>query len=42
MKGIRETYMLSNGVELPLIGYGTYKAADGTNTEALHGAIEAG
>lgn len=42
MNAVQETYTLSNGVELPLIGYGTYKAADGNNTEALRGAIEAG
>lgn len=35
-------YALSNGVEIPAVGFGTYKAADGKSAEVIRTAIEAG
>lgn len=35
-------YTLSNGVEIPAVGFGTYKAADGKSAEVISAAIEAG
>ena len=37
-----EGYTLSNGVKLPCVGYGTYKAADTKSAELLSLAVEAG
>lgn len=42
MKQIKDSYLLSNGVELPCIGYGTYKAADGNDCDIIKMAMEAG
>ena len=35
-------YTLKNGVEIPSVGFGTYKAADGKSAEVLKMAIDAG
>jgi len=35
-------YLLSNGIELPAIGYGTYLSTEGQNTKAIMDAAEAG
>lgn len=38
-----ETYFtLSNGVKIPAVGFGTYKAADGKSAEVISTAIEVG
>ena len=37
MNSIKDCYLLNNGMEIPCMGFGTYKAADAINT-----AIEAG
>lgn len=42
MKHMYDTFTLNNGVEIPCIGFGTFKAADGKNAEVLQTAIEAG
>lgn len=42
MKSINDTYTLSNGVKIPCLGYGTYKAAEGNNAENIRMAIESG
>lgn len=42
MKSIYDCYTLNNGVEIPCVGYGTYKAADGKSAEVIQMAIEAG
>ncbi len=42
MKAIHDGCTLSNGMRLPPVGYGTYKAADGKSAEVLRMAIEAG
>ncbi|MEF9942102.1 MAG: aldo/keto reductase [Lachnospiraceae bacterium] len=42
MNSIYDCYTLSNGVQIPCIGYGTYKAADGKDIKILKTAIEAG
>lgn len=38
----REHYILNNGVEIPAIAFGTYKAADGKSADVIRAAIEAG
>lgn len=35
-------FTLSNGVKIPAVGYGTYKAADGKSAEVIAAAIETG
>lgn len=35
-------YILNNGVEIPAVAFGTYKAADGKNADVIRTAIEAG
>ena len=35
-------YTLSNGVKIPAVGFGTYKAADGKSAEVISTAIEVG
>lgn len=35
-------YTLSNGVQIPVVGFGTYKAADGKSAEVISTAIETG
>ncbi|MCL1820277.1 MAG: aldo/keto reductase [Oscillospiraceae bacterium] len=43
MKSVKDCYKLSNGVEIPCIGFGTFKAHDGEDTVAATlSAIEAG
>lgn len=42
MKNIYDCYTLNNGVKIPCVGYGTYKAADGNSSEIIRTAIEAG
>ena len=37
-----QTYKLYNGVEFPVVGYGTYKAVNGTNNQAIREALRAG
>ena len=37
-----ECYILNNGVQIPAIAFGTYKAADGKNADVIRMAIEAG
>lgn len=42
MKSIYDCYTLNNGVKIPCVAYGTYKAADGNSAEIIRMAIEAG
>ena len=42
MKSINDCYTLSNGVEIPCIGFGTYKAAEKDNADIIRMAIDAG
>lgn len=42
MKNIYDCYTLSNGIEIPCMGFGTYKAASGNDAQVLKTAIEAG
>jgi len=42
MKSIYDTYTLNNEMQIPCMGFGTYKAAQGNNVEILKTAIEAG
>lgn len=42
MKSIYDCYTLNNGVEIPCVGFGTYKAAEGNSAEVISTAIEAG
>lgn len=42
MKNINDTYTLNNGVEIPCVAFGTYKAAQGDTAKVIKLAIEAG
>ena len=42
MNSIYDCYNLSNGVRIPCVGYGTYKAADGNGSAVIRMALEAG
>lgn len=42
MMNINDCYTLNNGVKIPCVAYGTYKAADGKSAEIIRTAIEAG
>ena len=42
MKSINDCYTLSNGVEIPCVGFGTYKAAEKDNADIIRMAIDAG
>ena len=42
LTGISDTYVLNNGVEIPCVAFGTYKAAEGDNVEILKRAIACG
>ncbi len=42
MNSIRDTYTLVNGVQIPCLGYGTYKAAEGNDEAVIKMAIDAG
>ena len=39
---MKDCYELANGVKIPCMGYGTYKAAEGNNESIIKTAIEAG
>ena len=39
---MKDCYELANGVKIPCMGYGTYKAAEGNNEGIIKTAIEAG
>lgn len=42
MKTIYDCYTLNNGVQIPCVAYGTYKAAEGKTADTIREAIEAG
>lgn len=42
MKNINDCYTLNNGVQIPCVGFGTYKAATGNSADIMTTAIEAG
>ena len=42
MKNINDCYTLNNGVKIPCVGFGTYKAATGNSADIIATAIEAG
>ena len=42
MKSIHDTYTLNNGVKVPCIAFGTYKAAEGNSADIIAAAIEEG
>lgn len=42
MKSIYDCYTLNNGLQIPCVAYGTYKAADGNSADIIRMAIEAG
>lgn len=42
MNSIAKCYTLNNGIQIPCIAYGTYKAADGNSAAIIQTAIEAG
>jgi diketogulonate reductase-like aldo/keto reductase len=42
MKSINDCYTLSNGIQIPCVGFGTYKANDGEGSSIIRTAIEAG
>ncbi len=42
LTGISDTYVLNNGVKIPCVAFGTYKAAEGDNVEILKRAIACG
>lgn len=42
MKSIKDCFTLYNGVNIPCIGYGTYKAADGKSSDIIATAAKAG
>lgn len=42
LTSIHDTYTLNNGVKIPCVAFGTYKAAQGDNVEILKMAIECG
>ena len=42
LTNIYDTYTLNNGVKIPCVAFGTYKAAQGDNVEILRMAIESG
>lgn len=39
---MRHTFTLANGVEIPAVGFGTYKAADNTDEAIISEAIRQG
>ena len=39
---MRHTFTLANGVEIPAVGFGTYKAADGQDEAVISEAIRQG
>lgn len=42
MKSINDTYTLSNGLEIPCMGFGTYNPQGGDNCKIIRTAMEAG
>lgn len=42
MNSIYDCYTLNNGVEIPCVAYGTYKAAQGNSADVIKEAIDAG
>ncbi|MGN0404926.1 MAG: aldo/keto reductase [Bariatricus sp.] len=42
MESIYDCYVLNNGIEIPCLGFGTYKAAEKNNVDILKTAIQAG
>lgn len=42
MKSMYDCYELENGVRVPCMGFGTYKAAEGDDTKIIKTALEAG
>lgn len=42
MNNMYDCYTLNNGLQIPCIGFGTYKAAEGEDVKVLKTAIEAG
>lgn len=42
MDNIYDCYTLSNGVKIPCVAFGTYKAADGKSTEIIQTALKTG
>ena len=41
-KGVNDCYTLNNGVKIPCVGFGTYKAAQDESERVIKTAIEAG
>ena len=37
---MRHTFTLANGVEIPAVGFGTYKAADGQDEAVISEAMD--
>ena len=42
MKSINDTYQLSNGLEIPCLGFGTYNPGSGDTKEMILNAIKVG
>ena len=42
MKSIYDTYTLNNGVKIPCVSYGTYKAKDENGADIIAAAVEEG
>ena len=42
MKHIYDTFTLHNGLQIPCVGFGTYKAADGNSADIIRKAINCG
>lgn len=42
MKSIQDCFELNNGVQIPCVGFGTYKAAQGNTADVIRTAIDAG
>ena len=42
MTNINDCYTLNNGIKIPCVAYGTYKAAEGKSAEIIRTAIETG
>lgn len=42
MKSINDTYILSNGLQIPCLGFGTFNPNGGDNCQIIRTAMEAG
>ena len=42
MKNLQDVFTLSNGVQIPYVGFGTYKMHDENTTQAIENAIACG